>query len=135
MANSIQRGSAEPASVHEAGEFLPVPWVRSLHRVTGLGVLTFLVLHIVSIWLAGLGPEPFNTLAWLYRHPAARVLHLFLFFSVLFHAVNGARMIILDFWPALQRRQRASIWVAAVLFLAVFIPSSLLILMDAFLPA
>jgi succinate dehydrogenase / fumarate reductase cytochrome b subunit len=135
MPNSIQRDSAEPASVRETGEFLPVPWVRSLHRVTGLGVLTFLVLHIVSIWLAGLGPEPFNSLAWLYRHPAARLLHLFLFFSVLFHAVNGARMIILDFWPALQRRQRASIWVAAVLFLAVFIPSSLLILMDAFLPA
>jgi succinate dehydrogenase / fumarate reductase cytochrome b subunit len=135
MASSPQRNSAELVRPHQSVELLPVPWVRSLHRVTGLGVLIFLTLHIVSIWLVGFGPEPFNTLAWLYRHPAARLLHLFLFFSVLFHAVNGVRIITLDFWPALRRYQRASIWVAAILFLAVFIPSSLLILMDAFLPS
>lgn len=110
------------------------PWVGVLHRVTGIGIFIFLAIHIVSIWLTGFGAEPFNMLAWLYRNPVARLLHIFLFFSVLFHAINGLRRVILDFWPALWRYRNISIWAAAVVFLAVFVPSSLLILMDAFLP-
>ena len=110
-------------------------WLQRLHGITGVGVFTFLVIHIINIWLVGLGPEPFNTLTIFYRHPAARLVHLFLFFCLLFHAINGIRLIVLDFWPALWQRRRASIWVAAILFLLIFIPGSLLILMDAFLPA
>jgi succinate dehydrogenase / fumarate reductase cytochrome b subunit len=109
-------------------------WLRLLHRITGVGIFSFLMLHILNIWLVGFGPEPFNTLIVFYRHPVARVGHIFLLFSVLFHAVNGLRIILLDFWPELGRYQRRMIWGAAVIFLAVFIPSSLLILMDALLP-
>jgi succinate dehydrogenase / fumarate reductase cytochrome b subunit len=110
-------------------------WLRVLHRLTGVGVFIFLAGHIVNIWLVGFGPEPFNSLTVLYYHPAARLGHVLLFFSVLFHATNGLRLIVLDLWPALWRYRRASIWVTAVVFLSIFIPSSLLILMDAFLPA
>jgi len=107
-------------------------WLRRLHRVTGVGVFIFLILHISHIWLLGFGPEPFNRLTLFYQHPIARLLQLFLFFSVLFHAVNGVRMAALDFWPGLLRYRRALTWIAAVIFLIVFIPSSLLVVMDAF---
>ena len=107
-------------------------WV--LHRVTGIGVFIFLALHIVHIWLIGFGPEPFNTLTAFLNHPLARILHIFLFFSVLFHAVNGIRVIILDFWPTLWQYRRQSVNIATGVFLLIFIPSTLLILMDAFLP-
>ena len=105
-----------------------------LHRATGVGIFLFLALHAVHIGLMGLGPEPFNTLTRTFDRPIGPVLHIFLFFSVLFHAINGLRVILLDFWPALQHHQRTSINIAAILFLAVFIPSALLILMDGFLP-
>ena len=110
-------------------------WLRRIHRVSGVGLFAFLALHIINIWLVGFGPEPFNTLAIFYRHPAARILHVFLFFGVLFHAVNGLRLIILDFWPGLWRFRRGSVWAAAVIFLLTFVPSALLILMDCFLPS
>jgi succinate dehydrogenase / fumarate reductase cytochrome b subunit len=108
------------------------PWLRRVHRITGVGVFIFLVLHISHIWLLGFGPEPFNRLTLFYQHPIARLLQIFLFSSVLFHAVNGVRMTALDFWPGLLHYRRVLIWIAAVIFLIVFIPSSLLILMDAF---
>ena len=110
-----------------------IAWI--LHRVTGVGMFIFLVLHIVHISLIGFGPEPFNTVTAFLNQPLARILHIFLFFSVLFHAVNGIRVIILDFWPALWQYRRQSVNIATAVFLLIFIPSALLILMDAFLPS
>jgi len=109
-----------------------IAWL--LHRVTGVGIFIFLTLHIVHIWLIGFGPEPFNTITAFLNHPLARILHIFLFFSVLFHAINGIRVIALDFWPALWQYRRQSVNIATTVFLLIFIPSILLILMDAFLP-
>ena len=110
-----------------------IAWI--LHRVTGVGMFIFLVLHILHISLIGFGPEPFNTVTAFLNQPLARILHIFLFFSVLFHAVNGIRVIILDFWPALWQYRRQSVNIATAVFLLIFIPSALLILMDAFLPS
>ncbi|RME99906.1 MAG: succinate dehydrogenase, cytochrome b556 subunit [Chloroflexi bacterium] len=109
-------------------------FITLLHRIAGAGMFLFLALHIAHIALMSQGPEPFNTLAQLFNRPAGRLLHLFLFFGVLFHAVNGTRIILLDFVPALQRYRRASVYAAWFLFAALFIPSALLLLMDAFLP-
>jgi len=106
---------------------------RLLHRITGVGVFLFLVLHIFHIWLAGFSPTTFDSLITILTHPLFQVLNIFLFFSVLFHAVNGLRVILLDFIPALEKYQRQSVYAAAFLFFAVFIPSTLLILMDTFL--
>lgn len=106
-----------------------------LHRITGVGVFLFLAGHIVHIWLMGLGPEQFDSVTAVLRQPPARLLHIFLFFSVLFHAVNGVRIILLDFVPPLARFQRASLYVSLFVFALLFIPSALLILMDAFLPS
>lgn len=110
-------------------------WAWVLHRVTGMGIFAFLVLHIFDIFLIGFGPEPFNTLAVIYHLPLARIGHIFLFFCVLYHAVNGVRIIILDFWPHLWVHQKQSIWWAAVIFLILFLPSMVYILYDTFLVA
>ena len=104
-----------------------------LHRITGVGVFLFLVMHIFHIWLAGFSPTTFDNLITVFTHPVFRVLNIFLFFSVLFHAINGLRVVLLDFIPALTRYRRGSLYVAAFLFFVVFIPSTLLILMDTFL--
>lgn len=104
-----------------------------LHRVSGVGLFLFLALHIGHIWLMGLGPDTFDAVTVVLQQPAARLLHLFLFFGVLFHAINGLRLILLDFIPPLERFQRHSIYVAVFVFALVFIPSSLLVLMDTFL--
>ncbi|MFQ5614309.1 MAG: succinate dehydrogenase, cytochrome b556 subunit [Anaerolineae bacterium] len=107
-------------------------WAWILHRASGLGVFAFLVIHIIDIYLIGYGPEPFDTLTAIYHHPVARVGHIFLFFGVLFHAINGARIIIFDFWPQLWRHQRRAIWIETVIFLLIFIPSTIAIIVSIF---
>lgn len=103
-------------------------WV--LHRVTGLGIFTFLLLHIFDIFLVGFDPVIFDTLAVIYHHPVMRIGHIFLFFCVLFHAVNGMRVIILDFFPVLWQQQKQSATIAGVIIGLIFVISTGLILYD-----
>ena len=98
-------------------------WSWILHRATGLGIFLFLALHIFDIWLILLGPDLFNTLAAIYHHPVARVGHIFLFFSLLWHAFNGFRVTLLDFVPRLWKYERQSVWVQVLLTLVVFVPT------------
>jgi succinate dehydrogenase / fumarate reductase cytochrome b subunit len=102
-------------------------WSWILHRLTGLGIFLFLALHIFDIYLILLGPEPFNTLSTIYHHPVARIGHIFLFFSLLWHAFNGARITMLDFMPHLWKYQRQAVQIQVVVFLAVFVPSTIAI--------
>jgi len=107
-------------------------WAWILHRASGIGVFVFLALHIFDIFLVGFGPQVFNSLAVIYHHPLLRIGHIFLFFGVLFHAVNGIRIVIMDFWPRLWKYQRQSVWLVAVIFLAIFIPAAVAIVVDIF---
>ncbi|MGH2541943.1 MAG: succinate dehydrogenase, cytochrome b556 subunit [Ardenticatenaceae bacterium] len=103
-------------------------WSWILHRATGLGVFLFLALHIFDIYLMMFGPELFNALTTIYHHPIARVGHIFLFFGLIWHAINGVRITLLDFVPRLWKYQREAVWVQVVIFLAVFIPATVLII-------
>ena len=74
-------------------------WAFYLHRATGLGVLLFLVIHILDTALIGFGPEIYNKVISLYRHPVFKVSEVGLVAAVLYHALNGIRILIVDFWP------------------------------------
>ena len=45
---------------------------------------------------------------------------------MLYHAVNGIRVTIQDFWPALWRYERAFIWASAAIFVLAFVPLAIL---------
>jgi len=103
-------------------------WSWILHRLTGLGVLAFLLIHILDISLIGWGPKVFDSLLVIYRAPVFRVLEVFLAGAVIYHALNGIRIIIIDFWPAATTVHRKLIYAVGVIFIAVFIPTALLML-------
>jgi succinate dehydrogenase / fumarate reductase cytochrome b subunit len=121
MANRTvyRRGLPVLAGLRYRGREGMFAWL--LHRVSGLGVLLFLVLHIFDIFLMGLGPEIFNSLLVLYHSWWGRIMTCFLVFGLLFHAVNGARIIIQDFWPRLWRHQAKLIWIETAIFIPVFL--------------
>ncbi len=75
-------------------------WSWLLHRITGLGVLLFLLVHIVDITLLGFGPAVYNDAVAVFSTDAIRVVSVALIGSVIFHAFNGIRIILIDFWPA-----------------------------------
>jgi len=81
-------------------------WTWLLHRVTGLGILLFLIIHVADTALVVVRPDWYDHALELYRHPLFRVAELGIFFAVLFHAFNGLRIIIQDFWPHAMRHQR-----------------------------
>lgn len=107
-------------------------WAWILHRVTGLGVLLFLALHIVDIFLLSLGPQIFNSLLVIYRAPVARIFDAFLLFGVLFHALNGLRIVIIDFWPGATRAHKTLFWIEFFIFLIIFVPSAVALLAPLF---
>lgn len=105
-------------------------WV--LHRLTGLGVLLFLMVHIVETFFLVLGPEAYNSAIAVYKTPVFKVAELGLTFAVLYHAVNGVRVTVQDFWPALWRYERAFIWISAAIVVAAFVPLVILSVLPLF---
>ncbi len=103
-------------------------WAYLVHRVAGIGVLAFLALHIFDIYLLGFGPEVFNALLFLYKGPIARVLEVFLLFGLLFHALNGLRIIVQDFFPPLMRHHKRLFYSEVVIFTIIFLPGATMML-------
>jgi succinate dehydrogenase / fumarate reductase cytochrome b subunit len=108
--------------------YRPPPGMISwaFHRITGLGVLLFLLLHIVDIFLVNYGPEVFNELLFLYRHPIFRIGEIILVGAVYYHAANGVRIMLIDFWPAAYRYERQLFYGVMAVFLLAFIPTAFL---------
>jgi succinate dehydrogenase / fumarate reductase cytochrome b subunit len=100
----------------------------AFHRITGLGVLLFLLLHIVDIFLVNYGPEVFNELLFLYRHPGFRIGEIILVGAVYYHAANGVRIMLIDFWPAAYRYERQLFYGVMAVFLLAFIPTAFLMI-------
>jgi succinate dehydrogenase cytochrome b subunit len=99
-------------------------WSWILHRITGLGVLLFLILHILDIALIGWGPKVFNSMLVFYRAPVFRVGEVLLVGAVLYHALNGVRIIIIDFWPSMMGANRKLMRAVVVIFLVVYLPTA-----------
>jgi len=100
----------------------------AFHRITGLGVLLFLLLHIVDIFLVNYGPEVFNELLFLYRNPVFRIGEIILVGAVYYHAANGVRIMLIDFWPAAYRYERQLFYGVMAVFLLAFIPTAFLMI-------
>jgi succinate dehydrogenase / fumarate reductase cytochrome b subunit len=71
-------------------------WAFYLHRLTGVGVLGFLALHIVDVSLLAFSARLYDKVHSVYGTPALRVLECGLVFAVLFHALNGLRILAVD---------------------------------------
>ncbi len=99
-------------------------WSWLLHRVTGVGVLVFLCLHILDTALIVLGPEHYNRIIALYRLPVFRLGEIALFAALLFHALNGLRIILMDFWVDLMAFQRTLFLVQMIGFVLLFVPAA-----------
>ena len=99
-----------------------VAWI--FHRVTGVGVALFLFLHVCDITLIGWGPKYFNKLLFIYRAAPFRVMEVVLLAAVLYHALNGIRIILVDFWPAGAKYQKKMFYGEAVLFVTLFAPAA-----------
>jgi succinate dehydrogenase / fumarate reductase cytochrome b subunit len=107
-------------------------WSWFLHRVTGVGVLLFLLLHIVDITLAGFGPKVYNDSIKIFSSPIIRLASLALIASVLYHAFNGVRIIVIDFWPAGYKYQRQMFYGVLALTIVCFLVMAYFVIVPLF---
>jgi succinate dehydrogenase / fumarate reductase, cytochrome b subunit len=97
-------------------------WTWIAHRVTGVGVLLFLFAHIIDTALVGWGPEAYNKIVALYHNPIVEIMELGLVAAVIYHALNGIRIMIIDFWPQTAVRNRQLTYATLLLFVASMAP-------------
>jgi succinate dehydrogenase / fumarate reductase, cytochrome b subunit len=97
-------------------------WTWMLHRATGLGVLLFLVIHVIETAAVIYSPAFYDSALQIYKSPLFRFAELLIFFSVLFHAVNGLRIAVQDFWPYVMQRQRQLAWATGLAVGVAMIP-------------
>jgi succinate dehydrogenase / fumarate reductase cytochrome b subunit len=108
-------------------------WSWLLHRVTGLGILLFLFIHIVDVSLLGFGPAVYNEGITLFDQIIVRLLSLALIGAVLLHAFNGVRIMAIDFLRKGARYQAAMFIAVLVLTIVGFIPLAIFVF-QPFLP-
>lgn len=73
-------------------------WAWILHRLSGLALVFYITLHIWVINTLTQGPEKFETIMTFLNSPLFKYLEVGLWGIILFHAFNGVRIIIVDFF-------------------------------------
>jgi succinate dehydrogenase / fumarate reductase cytochrome b subunit len=82
-------------------------WSWVLHRITGVGIYFFLLVHVLDTGLIRVSPEAYNVVIGHYQTPFMGVAEIGLVAAVVFHAFNGLRIILVDFWNIGTRHHKA----------------------------
>ena len=115
----MAKRTSELGGIYKAGTG---QWSWLAHRITGVGILLFLFAHIVDTALVAWGPETYNKVIALYHHPIVQIMEIGLVGAVIFHGVNGIRIMIMDFWPKSLLYHRQLTWATLLVFFAAMGP-------------
>jgi len=97
-------------------------WSWVAHRVTGVLIFFFLFAHVLDTALVRVSPNTYDDIVDLYKTPVVNVMELGLVGAVLYHALNGLRIMAIDFWEKGPRYQKQMTWVVVAVFLLVMVP-------------
>lgn len=91
-------------------------WAWIGHRLTGLILVAYVFLHLSFITTASLGdgPKNFDALMAITSQPLFVALDFLLVFVVIYHAMNGMRVVAFDMGLGI-RRQKAVFWGAMII--------------------
>ncbi len=93
-----------------------------LHRIGGLGMAIFVTVHILASFVGGSTGVFLNVI---YEH---WLFQIFIFFCVLFHAINGLRITLIDLFPKMLVHEREAIWVEWAVFIPIYAIAVLVII-------
>jgi succinate dehydrogenase / fumarate reductase cytochrome b subunit len=91
-------------------------WSWVAHRVTGVLVFFFLFVHVLDTALVRVSPEAYDDTIAVYKTPLVAFMEYGLVAAVLFHALNGLRVIAVDLLEKGPRYQRQMLWGAMALW-------------------
>ncbi len=85
-------------------------WSWVLHRITGVAIFFFLLVHVLDTALIRVSPEAYNVVMESYKNPIMGMGEVVLVGAIAYHAYNGLRIILVDFWAKGARYQRQLWW-------------------------
>lgn len=101
-------------------------WMWVAHRISGLGVLLFLIIHIFGMSQAYFSPELHEVMLETYKTPLFSLGELALAACLIFHAVNGTRIAILELKPELWSKQEVATKWALIITALLGLPTILI---------
>ena len=104
----LPEGSSVPAGTLYRGREGMWSWVA--HRVTGVLIFFFLFAHVLDTALVRVSPQAYNSVIATYKTPLVNLMEYGLTAAILFHALNGLRVIAVDFWAKGPKYQRQMLW-------------------------
>jgi len=96
-----------------------------LHMITGVALVSYLLIFAATLFLLYLGEQRFNAVMGLMHSPYVLALEMILLLCVLFHMLNGIRVLFFDagLWIEDQKDIAYTIIAAVIiLFLIMFVP-------------
>jgi len=107
----------------------------AFHRISGVAIWLFIVLHVIDIYLVGGDPKAYNTILQVYASTPGRLMEILLGAALLYHALNGMRILIIDLWPAMTSYHRVLWYGSWIVFVVVGLPGAYIILEPVLRPA
>nr|MBN1228172.1 succinate dehydrogenase, cytochrome b556 subunit [Anaerolineae bacterium] len=101
-------------------------WAFALNRLTGLGLVVYLLLHLVVLSILLQGEAGWDKFIALARHPLFLLMDVVLIFGILFHGLNGIRVALVGMGIGV-RSHKALFWILMVIALAALVTSAVLI--------
>ncbi|WP_431712120.1 succinate dehydrogenase, cytochrome b556 subunit [Glutamicibacter uratoxydans] len=83
-------------------------WVG--HRITGVVIFLFLLVHVLDTALVRVDASAYDAVIATYKNPLMAIGETGLVAAILFHAFNGLRLILVDFWKQGTKYQRQLLW-------------------------
>ena len=102
----------------------PGMWSWVLHRISGAAIFFFLFIHVLDTALVRVSPQAYNEVVSTYKTPIVGLMELGLVAAVLYHALNGIRVILIDFWSQGPRYQRLMLWATGIIWFVVMVPAT-----------
>jgi succinate dehydrogenase / fumarate reductase cytochrome b subunit len=97
-----------------------------LHRLTGLGTLLFLTIHILDTATVYFAPSLYDHAVAIYQSTPFMIGEIILVFSVLFHGANGLRIALFDLFPHMwvDRTQRRAFYITLTIAILLWLPAA-----------
>ncbi len=107
-------------------------WSWVLHRISGVLIFFFLFVHVLDTALVRVSPEAYDAVIATYKNPVVGLLEVGLVGAVAFHALNGLRVILVDFWSAGPRYHRQLLYGVLGVWVLLMVPFTIRHVMNVF---
>ena len=71
-------------------------YAYALHRLTGLGILAYFLMHIFVTGRRLGGPEQWDSTMQFFKNPIFAIGEFLVFLAFIYHAINGIRLVLVE---------------------------------------